>query len=121
MSIKNTLVLISIWLLLSWIVAIRRLGVTEDSGNNDNSFDISIDGDVSNIEVPVPSSETFPVTFVNGYANDSLLLYWLDGLGDTVFMGEIDAGSQLTLNSYEQHAFSAKPKSGLGKVTPRVV
>lgn len=80
-----------------------------------------MNGDVSNVEVAAPSIENFPVNFVNGFMNDTLLLYWLDGQGGTVFMGEIDIGGQLNLNSYEQHAFSAKTKSGQGKITPRVV
>lgn len=110
---------ICVLLLFSWALAIRRLGLIDDNENMDNSFDISMDGDVSSLEVD-SSLVNFPVTFVNGYNNDSLLLYWLDGQGESVFMGEISIGDQLVLNSYEQHAFTAKTKSGLGKVAPRV-
>jgi hypothetical protein len=88
------------------------------SFENEIDFEVGAEGDISSFS----SSETsISVHFQNTFSNDTLILFWISETAEYLQIGEIEALSSISINSYGNHVFAAKPKTQNMTVSPRVV
>lgn len=67
------------------------------------------------------STSHHPVTFYNNYDNETLSIYWIGPDNEESYMGDIMPNSNVNYDSFDEHIFTAKSKSGRTAIFPRVV